>query len=451
MNLYRLLKQRAEAGRPVRVGTIGAGKFGTMFLAQARLTPGMQIVGVATRHPEKAKESCMRAQWPEEALAFGETTDVINDEARRGKIVLTSRPDQLLQADLDVIIELTGSPEAGARHAWQAMDAGKHVIMVNVEADVLLGPALKKKANQKGLIYSMGYGDQPALICELLDWVHAVGLEIVCAGKGTRYQPEYNYSTPETVWGHYGFSEERVATGDYNPQMFNSFLDGTKSAIEMCAVANASGLIPQKCGLQFPPVGADNLADVLKPKSAGGILEHSGTLEVLASEDRDKNPVPRDLRWGVYVVFRAPTDYVKRCYSEYGMHTDSSGEYSAMYRPYHLIGLELGISAASVVLRGEPTGSTESFVADVASTAKKDLKPGDVLDGEGGYTVFGSLTRAEDSAKNGYLPIGLSGKAKMIRPVAKGSILSYDDVEIDDTLFSHKLRKMVEEDYKKTH
>ena len=448
MNLYRLLQRRAEAGRPIRIGTIGAGKFGTMFLAQLRLTPGMKLVGIATRHPDRAKQSCLRAQWPEAALTFGETADVINDEAGRGKVVLTSQPAQLLEADLDVIIELTGSPEAGAYHAWQALEAGKHVVMVNVEADVLVGPALREKANQQGLIYSMGYGDQPALICELLDWVHAVGLEIVCAGKGTRYQPEYHYSTPETVWGHYGFSEERVASGDYNAQMFNSFLDGTKSAIEMCAVANASGLVPQKCGLQFPPVGADNLADVLKPKSVGGILEHSGTVEVVASEDRDGTPIPRDLRWGVYVVFRAPTDYVKRCYSEYGMHTDSSGEYSAMYRPYHLIGLELGISVASIVLRGEPTGSTESFVADVASVAKKDLQPGGILDGEGGYTVFGRLVRAEESLRGKYLPLGLSGRAKIIRPVAKGSILTYDDVRVDDKLFSYKLRKTLEEEFK---
>jgi len=419
-----------------------------MFLAQARLTPGMQLVGIAELDPEKARQACLRTGWPEEMLSFGDSTAAINDGARRGKTILTGDSDQLLQADLDIILEITGVPEAGAYHAWNALEAGKHVVMVNVEADALLGAALREKADEKGLVYSMAYGDQPALICELVDWARTVGLSVVCAGKGTRYQLEYHYSTPETVWQYYGFSEEQVASGDYNAQMFNSFLAGTKSAIEMCALANATGLVPQRCGLKFPPVGVDVLSEILKPESAGGILEHSGTVEVVASENRDGTPVKHDLRWGVYVVFKAPTDYVKRCFSEYGLPTDSSGKYSALYRPYHLIGLELGISVASVALRGEPTGSSRSFVADVASVAKKDLKPGDILDGEGGNTVYGRLARAEDSVVSKYLPIGLSSKAKVIRSVAKDSILTYDDVEVDDRLFSYRLRKIMEAEFK---
>jgi len=314
-------------------------------------------------------------------------------------------------------------------------------VMVNVEADCLVGPALRKKAEEVGRVYSMAYGDQPALIAEQIDWARSVGLEVVCAGKGTRYQPEYHYSTPETVWTFYGFDEEQVASGDYNAQMFNSFLDGTKSAIEMCAVANGSGLVPQKRGLQFPPVGAAELQNVLKPTSKGGILEHSGTVEVVASENRDGSPVRGDLRWGVYVVFQAPTPYVRRCFSEYGLRTDDTGDYAALYRPYHLIGLELGISAASAVLRGEPTGSSRNFIADVAAIAKRDLKPGDTLDGEGGYTVFGRLVQANESLSRSYLPMGLTDKARVVRPVAKDSPVTYDDVEKNEDLFTFKLRK----------
>jgi predicted homoserine dehydrogenase-like protein len=446
MNLGRLLQRRVETGRPIRVGVIGAGKFSTMFLAQVRLIPGMQLVGIAELDPQKAKQACLKVGFPEDSLSFGSSAAVINDGARRGKTILTSDSDQLIQADVDVILEITGIPEAGAYHAWRALEAGKHVVMVNVEADALLGPSLRKRADEKGLVYSMAYGDQPALICELVDWAQAIGLEVVCAGKGTRYQPEYHYSTPQTVWDYYGFSEEQLASGDYNAQMFNSFLDGTKSAIEMCAVANATGLKPQKCGLKFPPVGVDTLPDALKPESAGGFLEHSGTVEVIASENRDGTPVRSGLRWGVYVVFKAPSEYVKRCFKEYGLVTDSSGKYSALYRPYHLIGLELGISVASVVLRGEPTGSSQAFVADVASVAKRGLRPGDILDGEGGYTVYGRLVRAEDSLAGRYLPIGLSGRARVIRSVAKDTMLTYDDVAIDDKLFSYKLRKMMEKD-----
>jgi len=447
MNLYTLLQQRAHSGNPIRAGIIGAGKFGTMFLSQARLTPGMQIVGIAELNPEKAREACRKTGWPPESISACSTTGAINDAARAGKTALTQDASALIEADLDVILEITGVPEAGSIHAWKALEAGKHVVMVNVEADCLVGPAIRKKADEAGRVYSMAYGDQPALILEQIDWARTVGLEVVCAGKGTRFQPEYHYSTPETVWTYYGFSEEQVKSGDYNAQMFNSFLDGTKSAIEMCAVANGSGLIPQKCGLQFPPVGTSELHEMFKPASEGGILEHSGTVEVVASENRDGSPVPGHLRWGVYVVFKAPNSYVQRCFREYGLSTEGSGEYASLYRPKHLIGLELGISAASAVLRNEPTGSSRSFIGDVAAIAKRDLQPGDMLDGEGGHTVFGRLVRAEESLSRSYLPIGLTGKVRVVRPVAKDTPVTYEDVAMDEDLFSFKLRKSMEKSH----
>ena len=444
MNFYSMLQKRAQENNPVKVGVIGAGKFSSMFLSQARLTPGMQVTGIAELDPQRAKQSLLRTGWDDNASVFADKSGDINDAARAGKVAITSDSMQLIQANCDVIMEITGNPEVGTLHAANAIEMGKHVVMVNVEADCLLGPALSRKAQEQGVVYTMAYGDQPALIAEQLDWAKTVGFEVVCTGKGTRFQPEYHFSTPDTVWGYYGFDEQRVAGGDYNPQMFNSFLDGSKSAIEMCAVANSSGLVPQQCGLQFPPVDIDELADVLKPKSEGGILEHSGTVEVIASENRDGSPVTRDLRWGVYVVFKAPTTYVERCFQEYGMKTDASGRYSALYRPYHFIGLELGISAASAVLRGEATGAAQEFLADVAATAKKDLKPGDVLDGEGGYTVFGKLTRAKDSVSRNALPLGLTGQARVVKPVNKGETLTYADVDLNSSSLAYTLRKELE-------
>jgi predicted homoserine dehydrogenase-like protein len=316
--------------------------------------------------------------------------------------------------------------------------------MVNVEADCLLGPILRQLADAAGCVYSMAYGDQPALIAEQVDWARTAGLKVVCAGKGTRYQPEYHYSTPETVWKYYGFSDEQVASGDYNAQMFNSFLDGTKSAIEMCAVANACALMPQRSGLQFPPVGTGDLQQILKPASAGGLLECPGTVEVVASEKRDGTPLENDLRWGVYVVLEAPTAYVQRCFSEYGLKTDNTGRFAALYRPYHFIGLELGISVASAVLRKEPTGSSIEFNADVAAVAKKDLNPGEILDGEGGHSVYGKLVRAADSLEHAYLPMGLTGGARVGRPVARDTLLTYADVDLDESQLSFKLRKSME-------
>ena len=452
MNFYHLLKQRESTGKPVRIGVIGAGIYGSMFLSQVRFIPGIQLVGVADIDIEKARKHCIRSGWPEEAISLGNSTAVINDDSRKRKIVLTEDAVQLIQADLDVILEITGMADTGAYHAWSALEAGKHVVAVTVEADALLGKALQELADQKSLVYSLGYGDEPACLCELVDWAKTAGFEVVCAGKCVSYEPEKRYSTPETGWKYYGLSEEQVASGDYNLKMYNSFADGTKSVTEMCAVANACNLTPQENGLQYLAIEYEELPSKLKPKTEGGILEHSGTIEILASENRDGTPLKRSLRWGVYVVFKGQSDYVKHYLSNFSIEhrilTDPSGEYSILYRPTHLIGLELGISVASVGLLGVPTGTPSAFVADVATVAKKDLNPGDILDGEGGFTVYGKLVSAEQSIRGRYLPIGLSSHTRMTNHVAKDSVLTYDDVTVDKSRFSYRIRQKIEEEYK---
>lgn len=445
MSLFALLQRREAAGRPVRVGVIGAGTFSTAFLNQARQTPGLRVACVADIYPQKAWDACLASGWPAGALAPGRSPGIVNDLLATGKVAITDDADHLLHADLDVVVECTGLTGPGAYHAWTALDTGKHVVMVNVETDALLGHVLQQKAERHGLVYSMAYGDQPAIISEMIDWARAIGLEVVSAGKGTRYQPEYRYSTPDTVWDHMGFTREQVETGHYNAQMYNSFLDTTKSAIEMCAVCNANELLPQVCGLQFPAIGPQELPTVLKPAAEGGILEHAGTVEVVAGENRDGTPIQNNLRWGVYIVFKAGTPVVRRFFEMHDFLRDPSGEYGAYYRPFHMIGLELGISVASVVLRGEATGSPIGFTADVAATAKKDLKPGDMLDGEGGYTVFGRLVPARQSVQERHLPMGLSHDVQMIRPVAKDAVVTYDDVIVDESSLVYRLRRQQEE------
>lgn len=441
MNLHRLLSERAEAGAPVRVGLIGAGKFGTMFLAQAGRTPGLHLVGIADIDRERAAQACRRAGWPEERFEAQSL-----DEARAGgRTHLTDDPASLIRAPgLEVVVEATGDPAAGIAHALLAFAEGRHVVMVTVEADALAGPLLARRAEEAGLVYSLAYGDQPALIAELVDWARASGFDVVCAGKGTKYLPAYHASTPETVWRHYGFSDEAVAKGDFNARMFNSFLDGSKSAIEMAAVANATGLDPAADGLGFPPCGVDALAEVCRPRSAGGRLGRAGTVEVVSSLERDGRPVERDLRWGVFVTFEAESDYVKRCFAEYGLKTDSSGRYAALYRPYHLIGLELGTSVASVALRGEATGCARGFRADVVAVAKRALKAGEALDGEGGSTVYGKLKPAALSLAEGALPLGLSHGARLTRPVAEGVVVCRPDVKIDDAGRAARFRREME-------
>jgi predicted homoserine dehydrogenase-like protein len=439
--LLHLLAARAAEGRPLRVGLIGAGKFGTMFLAQARRIAGLHVLGIADIAPQRARAALLRAGWPEEQFNAASLADALVSGATH----VGDDASALIAANgLDVIVEATGVPAAGIAHALLAVDFGRHIVMVNVEADALAGPLLAQRAAAAGLVYSLAYGDQPALIAEQVAWARSCGFTVVCAGKGTRYLPKYHQSTPATVWEHYGFTPEQVARGDFNPQMFNSFLDGTKSAIEMAAVANACDLTPQPDGLRFPPCGVDDLPHICRPEAAGGRLAHSGTVEVVSSLERDGRPVFRDLRWGVFVTIEAPDDYVERCFGEYGLNTDSSGRYTALYRPYHLIGLELAVSVLRVGLRGEATGRPNAFRGDVVAVAKTDLLSDTVLDGEGGATVYGQLMPAAASLAHGALPIGLAHGVQLRRPIAAGAILRWDDVLYETTNPTVRFRKLME-------
>ena len=431
MNLYRLLMKRAEEGRPVRCGLIGAGKFGSMFLAQAAGTVGLEVAVVADLDAGRARQACAAVGWSAERIAAVRITE---DAA-----ALIAAPE------VEVVIDATGHPAAGIRHARACVAEGKHLVMVNVEADALAGPLLAREFERAGLVYSLAYGDQPALICELVDWARACGFPVVAAGKGTKYLPAYHNMTPDTVWDIFGISPEAAAAGGMNPKMFNSFMDGTKSGIEMAAVANATGLTPAPDGLAFPPCDVDRLPQVLRPKTEGGWLHHKGQVEVVSSQERDGSDIARHLRWGVYVVFEAPGDYSARCFEEYGLATDDSGRYTAMYKPYHLIGLELGISVASAALRGEATGAPTGFRGDVVAVAKRDLEPGEVLDGEGGYTVWGRLMPAADSLAGGHLPLGLAHDVRLKAEVAAGTALRWSDVDAEETAEAVRVRREMEQ------
>jgi predicted homoserine dehydrogenase-like protein len=446
MSLIQQLKARAADHKPVRVAIIGAGKFGSMYLSQVPRTPGIHLVAVIDLSPDRAKASLARVGWSEAQYS----AKSLAEASKTGATFITDDAQAVIASDyIDMVIDSTGSPAAGVHHALLCCEHRKHIIMVNVEADVLAGPLLARRAAQAGIIYSMASGDQPALIAELVDWARTIGLEVVCAGKGTKYLPVYHQSTPETVWGHYGFSEEQVAGGDFNAQMFNSFLDGTKSALEMAAVANGCDLLPPSDGLLFPPCGVDDLPHILRPASEGGILAQKGTVEVVSSIERDGRPVFRDLRWGVYAVFEAPSPYVMDCFAQYGLKTDSTGRYAAMYKPYHLIGLELGISVASIALRGEATGATGDWRGDVVATAKRALKAGETLDGEGGFTVYGKVIPAADSLRLGGLPIGLAHHMVLKRDMAAGQVVSWNDVDFDTSKQVVKVRREMEDMFRR--
>lgn len=427
MNLSTMLRRRLECGHPVRVALIGAGKFGSMFLAQVPTIEGLEVAMITDLDPDRAREACRSVGW---------------DEGRIASTRFSSDGLEACHADgIEVVIEATGHPEAGIRHALAAIEAGRHIVMVNVEADVLAGPLLAEKARERGVVYSMAYGDQPALVAELVDWARAAGFKVTAAGKGTKYLPDYHTVTPDDVWTHYGLTAEQARAAGMNAQMFNSFLDGTKSAIEMAAIANACGLDVPEEGLGFPPCGVDDLAHVLRPRAVGGQLDHDEIVEVVSSIERDGRPVFRDLRWGVYVVLKAPNDYAAACFKQYGLPTDSTGQYAAMYKPFHLIGLELSISVLSAALRGEATGSSREWRGDVAAVAKRDLKAGEVLDGEGGYTVYGHLVPAARSKSRRLLPIGLAHGVRLTQDIPAGTALTEDDVTLDPDRLAVRIRR----------
>jgi predicted homoserine dehydrogenase-like protein len=447
VNLHSMLLARAEAGRPVTVALIGAGKFGTMFLAQARLTRGLHVAAVADLDVSRARAQLCGAGWPEAAYAAAS----LDDACQRGATHITDNTEAAL-ADprIEVVVEATGVPEAGIRHALAAIAHGKHIVMVNVEADAVAGPLLAAKARAAGVVYSLAWGDQPALICEHVDWARACGFRVVAAGKGTRYEPHYHRSTPDTVWEILDKYLQIADRNSINPKMFNSFVDGTKSAIEMTAVCNATGLVPQSDGLRFPPASRFELADVCKPCEAGGTLEKAGVTEVVSSVARDGRDVPHHLALGTYVVVEGETDYARRCFTEYAMLPDRSGRYAALYRPIHMIGLELGISVASVALRREPTGAPTAWRSDVVATAKRALQAGEVLDGEGGYRVYGKQVSAERSLAEGYLPLGLAQGLRLKRSLADGARLTWADVEYNPDDLAVRVRREMEAEAKQS-
>jgi len=441
MSLYSRLQRRAQEKNPIRIGLIGAGKFGTMYLSQIPKTPGVHLVGVADLSPGHAKANLELVGWSkeridaaslEEAVKNGSTH--VGDDWRK----LVSHPA------IDLIVECTGSPLHAVDHILEAFTQKKHVVNVTVEADAFCGPLLAARARAAGVIYSLAYGDQPAMICDLVDWARTCGFPVVAAGRGHKWLPHFCESTPETVWALYGLTPEQAKRGGLNPKMFNSFLDGSKPSIESTAVSNATGLSVPSNGLLYPPASIEEIPFVTRPINEGGLLERKGMVEVISSLHKDGRPISHDIRMGVWVTIEAENDYIKNCFEEYDAHTDPSGRYFTLYKRWHLIGLEVGMSVASVALRGEPTGVATRWNADVVATAKKDLKPGELLDGEGGYTVWGKLLPATTSEKIGGLPLGLAQQVKLIRPVSKGQHLTWDDVDIDKSTQAYKIRKEME-------
>jgi hypothetical protein len=325
---------------PVRVALIGAGKFGSMFLSQVPTIRGLEVTAIADLDPDRpAPPAAPWAGAPSASPRRPSTTTEHGGGAGRCRRRHRGH----------------GKPARGHRPRARRHRRGQACRDGQCRGRRPRGSRARGRGRAAGVVYSMAYGDQPALVSEMVDWARAAGFAVTAAGKGTKYLPAYHAVTPDEVWTHYGLTPEEARRAGMNPQMFNSFLDGTKSAIEMVAIANACGLDVPSDGLSFPPCGVDDLAHVLRPRELGGQLE-GGDGRNVSSLERDGRPVFRDLRWGVYVVLEAPNDYAAACFRQYGLPTDTTGRFAAMYKPFHLIGLELSISVLSAALRREATG-----------------------------------------------------------------------------------------------
>jgi predicted homoserine dehydrogenase-like protein len=441
--LHTKLLHREQEGRPIRVGLIGAGTFGTQIVAQTCRMKGMRISAIADLQPERGLRALELGGIERGAVRHADTASDIDHAIADDRPAVTTCVDELLASRIDVVIEATGNPEAGARHAWNAIEARKHLVMVTVEADVVVGRLLKERADAAGVLYSLAYGDEPALAAEVCDWARSLGFRVVAAGKGTRFIPEFRTATPDDVPRLYGFSGK-----DYNAQVFCSFLDGTKHAIEMAALANATGLTVDVRGMHFPAVDLGELPDLLCHRRHGGILETEGVVEAISAMRPDWTYVERNLRGGVYAVVKAPNGFAADSLGAYGdiigMHIGKRSRHLLIYRPQHFVGHEAPIGVARMMLSGEPVGFPVGHTCDVVAVAKKRLPVGTTLDGEGGYCVAGVVERAAVARAENLVPIGLTGSAEVVREVSAGAALTYDDVRLRDS-FIRELRRQQDE------
>ena len=445
MFIRSLLAQRAAENRPIRVGIIGTGKFGAGLVAQISQMRGMTTAVIADINLAHARHAYTSSRVPADAIRAAETLDEMEDAIRAGKPVVVE--DGLLLAaseSVDVIVEATGIPEVGAKMAWHALSNRKHVVMVNVEADVTVGGILRRQADAAGVVYSMVDGDQPACTMQMVDWARTLGFEIVAAGRGTILYADDPAGTPDTVPQRFGFSDEVLQRRTINLKMFNSFRDGTKAQVEMTALANAAGLVPDVRGMHEPSVNLADIPQRFSLREEGGLLSQHGVVELANSIAVDgKTMLPDPLKMGVFAVIRTEHPFTAEDLTGYIGKVGGDGHNFLLHRPYHLVAVEAPISIAAAVLLGQATGSCAATpTAECITAAKRDLKAGEVLDGGGGYTVVGRCEKATVARAENLLPLGLAGGGVLKVDVARGQAISYAMVDIQADSFVAKLRRM---------
>jgi predicted homoserine dehydrogenase-like protein len=417
------LEAREAADRPIRVGLIGAGRFGTTVAAQVGQMRGLRLSVVCDLRPESAQMAALGGTRGDQSrIVRPSSAGALADAVAADRCALTDDLALALSAPIDVVVEATGRPGTAVRVADGAIAAGKHVVMVTVEADALLGAALCDRARRAGVVYTLADGDQPAVTKRMVDWCRAAGYTVVAAGRGTRLFPGDAEGLPEEAFARYGFDAEIVERRRFNPQMYNSFRDGSKAQIEMCALANAAGLVPDRRGMHEPSAGYADLPRLFRPRAEGGLLAGSGVVDLSNAVGPDgRTDVPTAIANGVWVVVTTDQPLLHEDLAFYGLPASEDRRYAAFWRAYHLCGIETPTSIAEAALFGTPTAAPlDGPVADVVAVAKRDLPAGATLDGSGGATVRGQVERIEVALAEGLLPLGLADGVRLTRPVGRG-------------------------------
>ncbi len=429
--IFEGLSKRAEENNPIRVGIIGAGKFGAALVTQICQMRGMVVSLVADVQLENARTSFLSNDYKPGDWLQVDTENGVEDAIRQNKPAIAE--DGFLvcrSASIDVVVDTTGSPEAGALFGVEALNHRKHLVMVNVEADVCIGPYLRRLADKQGVVYTQVDGDQPGCTMNLVNWARSLGFEIVAAGRGTIYYEDDFEGTPDTVAERFGFTEEMIERRHINLHMFNSFRDGTKAQTEMVALANAAGLVPDIRGMHEPSV---NLADIPRRfslESEGGMLSQHGVVELANSVAEDgKTRLPDALEMGVFAVIRSKHTFIAEDLKMYFLHEGGNGKNFLLQRPYHLVAVEAPISIAQAALFGTATGSTlPRPTAELITVAKRDLSEGELLDGSGGFTVNGLCERADTAHQENLLPLAFARNVTLKSDLCKGNPITWDMV-----------------------
>ena len=421
------LKARADAGRPVTIGLAGCGQMGTDMVVQLARMPGLRLGAIAEMRPPQARAAAKIAGIADERLVYAETPAAIDAAIERGLIAITSDPDTLARSGrVDVVIDATGNPNTGTQFALEAIANGKHVVMLNVEADITIGRHLHAEARRAGVVYTGAAGDEPAATLELIGFAQSIGLEVVCAGKGKNNPLKW-----DAVPADY---EAESQARNMNARMLVEFVDGSKTMIEMVAIANCTGLVPDIPGMHGPAATKDELASVLIPKEHGGVLSKKGCVDY---------SIGKGVAPGVFCI--VTTDHPRLQERMIDLKV-GKGPYFALTRPYHLTSLEVPLSAARAVLHGHADMvPLEQPVAECITLAKRDLSPGEVLGriGETDYRAW-AMTHAEARNTNA-IPLGLAQGARVVKPVKAGERITYDNCTPDDSLLVTQIRRRLDQ------